>query len=90
MGTKRVGLARTQALIENLKTGRITAAALDVFDGEPSINPKFMELENVVLLPHLGSATLEGRIAMGEKVILNAKQFMEGYPPPDKLICDLP
>ena len=90
INTSRGGLIDEDALIENLKKGRITAAALDVFDGEPSINPKFMKLENVVLLPHLGSATLEGRIAMGEKVILNAKQFMEGYPPPDKLIGDLP
>ena len=90
INASRGGLIDEEALIENLKTGRITAAALDVFDGEPSINPMFMELENVVLLPHLGSATLEGRIAMGEKVILNAKQFTEGYPPPDKLIRDLP
>ena len=90
INTSRGGLIDEDALIENLKKGRITAAALDVFDGEPSVNPKFMELENVVLLPHLGSATLEGRIAMGEKVILNAKQFMEGYPLPDKLIRDLP
>ena len=90
INTSRGGPIDEDALIANLKKGRITAAALDVFDGEPSINPKFMKLENVVLLPHLGSATLEGRIAMGEKVILNAKQFTEGYPTPDKLIRDLP
>lgn len=70
--------------------GRIAAAALDVFDGEPHVNPKLMDLENVVLLPHRGSATIEGRVAMGDKVILNAKRFIDGHPPPDKLILELP
>ena len=89
INTSRGGLIDEGALIKNLKRGRIAAAALDVFEGEPSINPKFMELENVVLLPHLDSATLEGRIAMGDKVILNAKRFIDGYPSPDKLILEL-
>ena len=70
--------------------GRIAAAALDVFDGEPHVNSKLMDLENVVLLPHLGSATIERRVAMGDKVLHNAKRSIDGYPPPYKLIFDLP
>ena len=90
INTSRGGLIDEEALVENLMKGRIAAAALDVFDGEPHVNPKLMDLENVVLLPHLGSATIEGRVAMGDKVILNAKRFIDGYPPPDKLILKLP
>ncbi|HIC60690.1 MAG TPA: D-glycerate dehydrogenase, partial [Rhodospirillales bacterium] len=90
INTSRGGLIDEGALVENLMKGRIAAAALDVFDGEPHVNPKLMDLENVVLLPHLGSATIEGRVAMGDKVILNAKRFIDGHPPPDKLILELP
>ena len=58
--------------------GRIAAAALDVFDGEPHVNPKLLNLENVVLLPHLGSATYESRQAMGDKVVTNIMDFTTG------------
>ena len=90
INTSRGGLIDEEALVENLMKGRIAAAALDVFESEPHVNPKLMDLENVVLLPHLGSATVEGRVAMGDKVILNAKRFIDGYQPPDKLILELP
>ena len=89
INTSRGGLVDEEALIEALKSGAIAGAGLDVFDGEPAVNPKFMALENVVLLPHLGSATIEGRIAMGEKVIVNAKSFVDGHTPPDKVLSTL-
>ena len=89
INTSRGGLVDEDALIEALKSGSIAAAGLDVFDGEPAINPELLKLENVVLLPHLGSATVEGRVAMGEKVIVNAKSFVDGTTPPDKVISSL-
>ena len=89
INTSRGGLVDEEALIEALKSGAIAGAGLDVFDGEPAVNPKFLDLENVVLLPHLGSATIEGRIAMGEKVIVNAKSFVDGHTPPDKVLSTL-
>ncbi|MDG2033540.1 MAG: D-glycerate dehydrogenase [Rhodospirillales bacterium] len=89
INTSRGGLVDEEALIEALKSGSIAGAGLDVFDGEPAVNPKFLDLENVVLLPHLGSATIEGRIAMGEKVIVNAKSFVDGHTPPDKVLLTL-
>ena len=88
--TSRGGQIDEDALVQNLMKGRIAAAALDVFDGEPHVNSKLVDLENVVLLPQLGSATIERRVAMGDKVILNAKRFIDGYPPPDKLIHEPP
>ena len=67
-------------------TGELAGAGLDVFEHEPPINPKLLELDNVVLLPHMGSATLEGRIDMGEKVIINIKTFADGHKPPDRVL----
>ena len=90
INTARGGLIDEKALIRMLKDGSIAAAGLDVFDREPLINPQLLKLENVVLLPHLGSSTKEGRIAMGERVILNAKNVVNGLPPPDKVIFDMP
>ena len=66
--------------------GRLPGAGLDVFENEPSVNPKLLELSNVILLPHMGSATIEGRLAMGEKVIINIKTFIEGHTPPDRVV----
>ena len=86
INTARGGLVDEEALIRILKKGPIAAAGLDVFDREPMVNPQLVQLENVVLLPHLGSATKEGRIAMGERVILNAMNVVNGRPPPDKVI----
>ena len=71
---------------EMLARGDIAGAGLDVYEHEPAINPKLLKLPNVVLLPHMGSATVEGRIDMGEKVIVNVKTFMDGHRPPDRVI----
>ena len=57
-----------------------------MFEHEPAINPELRQLDNVVLLPHMGSATIEGRIDMGEKVIINIKTFADGHRPPDRVL----
>jgi glyoxylate reductase len=69
-----------------LANGEIAGAGLDVFENEPAVNPKLLRLENVVLIPHMGSATLEGRIDMGDKVIVNIKTFSDGHTPPDRVM----
>jgi len=74
------------ALANMLARGEIAGAGLDVYENEPAINPKLLKLPNVVLLPHMGSATVEARIDMGEKVIVNIKTFMDGHRPPDRVI----
>ena len=61
-------------------------AGLDVFEYEPAVNPRLRDLPNVVLLPHMGSATIEGRIDMGEKVLINIKTFADGHNPPDRML----
>ena len=69
--------------------GELAGAGLDVFEHEPAVNPKLVRLARagkVVLLPHMGSATIEGRIDMGEKVIINIKTFMDGHKPPDRVL----
>ncbi len=74
------------ALTRMLRNKEIGGAGLDVFEHEPQINPKLLELDNVVLLPHMGSATIEGRQDMGEKVIINIKTFADGHRPPDRVL----
>ena len=74
------------ALANMLARGEIAGAGLDVYEHEPAINPKLLKLPNVVLLPHMGSATIEGRIDMGEKVIVNIRSFVDGHKPPDRVI----
>ena len=74
------------ALIRLLQKGKISGAGLDVFEHEPAANPKLVAMENVVLLPHMGSATIEGRIDMGERVIINIRTFADGHQPPDRVI----
>ncbi|MCB9942689.1 MAG: D-glycerate dehydrogenase [Geminicoccaceae bacterium] len=74
------------ALTRMLRNNEIAGAGLDVFEHEPAINPKLRELDNVVLLPHMGSSTIEGRIDMGEKVIINIKTFVDGHRPPDRVL----
>jgi glyoxylate reductase len=86
-----VNTARGEVVDENTLTRLLAAkelagAGLDVFEHEPAINPKLVKLDNVVLLPHMGSATIEGRIDMGEKVIINIKTFIDGHRPPDRVI----
>jgi lactate dehydrogenase-like 2-hydroxyacid dehydrogenase len=75
-----------QALISALKNGTIAGAGLDVFEGEPKLDPGFLDCENAVLLPHLGSASIETRIAMGERVLENLRAFFAGETPRDKLV----
>ena len=75
-----------QALIAALKNGTIAGAGLDVFEGEPELDPGFLDCENAVLLPHLGSASVETRIAMGERVLENLRAFFAGETPRDKLV----
>jgi glyoxylate reductase len=89
-----VNTARGEVIDENalarlIESGDIAGAGLDVFEHEPAVNPKLVKLARagkVVLLPHLGSATIEGRIDMGEKVIVNIRTFMDGHRPPDRVL----
>ena len=89
-----VNTARGEVIDENalarlIESGEIAGAGLDVFEHEPAVSPKLVKLAKagkVVLLPHLGSATIEGRIDMGEKVIVNIKTFMDGHRPPDRVL----
>lgn len=78
-----------QALVKLIEEGRIAGAGLDVFEGEPAIDKRLMKLaeeHRVVLLPHMGSATIEARIDMGEKVIINIRTLMDGHRPPDRIL----
>ncbi|MBN8646763.1 MAG: D-glycerate dehydrogenase [Caulobacterales bacterium] len=86
INTARGEVLDEAALARMLEKGQLAGAGLDVFEHEPEINPKLKKLSNVVLLPHMGSATLEGRTAMGEKVIINIKTFADGHKPPDRVI----
>jgi len=89
-----VNTARGEVIDENamarmLDAGELAGAGLDVFEHEPAVNPKLVKLARagkVVLLPHMGSATLEGRIDKGEKVIINIRTFMDGHRPPDRVL----
>lgn len=74
------------ALIEALASGIISGAGLDVYPDEPEIDPRLLNLSNVVLLPHMGSATFEGRVAMGDKVIANIRAWVDGHRPPDQVL----
>jgi glyoxylate reductase len=85
----RGGIIDEEALIKLLQEDRIAGAGLDVFENEPKVNPKLLKLaqkNKVVLLPHMSSATLEGRIDMGEKVIVNIRTFIDGHRPPDRVL----
>jgi len=86
VNTARGEVIDEAALARMLEKKELAGAGLDVFEHEPAINPKLKKLPNVVLLPHMGSATLEGRIDMGEKVIINIKTFADGHKPPDRVI----
>src|SRR3546814_17046826 len=79
VNTSRGEVVDENALARALEAGEIAGAGLDVFEQEPAINPKLLRLDNVVLLPHMGSATIEGRIAMGEKVIISLTTFVDGH-----------
>ncbi len=86
VNTSRGEVIDENALTRALRAGEIAAAGLDVFEHGHDINPRLRDLPNVVLLPHMGSATLEGREEMGEKVIINIKTFADGHRPPDQVV----
>ena len=89
VNTSRGEVIDENALTRMLVAGEIGGAGLDVFENEPAINPKLLALDNVVLLPHMGSATVEGRVDMGEKVLINIKTFADGHKPPDRVLGEL-
>jgi glyoxylate reductase len=86
VNTARGEIVDEEELVRLLEIPAIGGAGLDVFEQEPAVDPRLLALDNVVLLPHMGSATIEGRIAMGEKVIINIKTFADGHRPPDRVI----
>jgi glyoxylate reductase len=89
VNTARGEIIDENALTRMLEAGEIAGAGLDVFEHEPSVSPRMLKLarqHKVVVLPHMGSATIEGRVDMGEKVIVNIKTFMDGHRPPDRVL----
>lgn len=89
VNTARGDIIDESALIAMLEKDLLAGAGLDVFEHEPSVNPKLVKLANkgkVVILPHMGSATIESRIDMGDKVIINIRTFIDGHRPPDRVL----
>ncbi len=86
VNTSRGEVIDENALTRMLRAGDIAGAGLDVYENGTDVNPRLRAMENVVLLPHMGSATVEGRIEMGEKVIINIKTFQDGHRPPDQVV----
>ncbi|MEW9921123.1 2-hydroxyacid dehydrogenase [Marimonas sp. MJW-29] len=86
VNTSRGEVIDENALTRMLRAGEIKGAGLDVYEHGTEVNPRLRELSNVVLLPHMGSATVEGRLEMGEKVIINIKTFDDGHRPPDQVV----
>ena len=86
INTARGDVVDSHALINALKSGWIAGAGLDVYENEPNLNPEFLSLNNVSLLPHLGSSTQETRIAMGNRVLANIGEFFAGHAPNDRVV----
>ncbi|AZO26117.1 MULTISPECIES: D-glycerate dehydrogenase [Mesorhizobium] len=89
VNTARGDIIDEESLVKLIHDGKIAGAGLDVYEHEPALNSKLLKLAargKVVLLPHMGSATLEGRIDMGEKVIINIRAFFDGHRPPDRVL----
>ena len=86
VNTSRGEVIDENALARALKNKKLAGAALDVFEARKEVNPQLRNLPNVMLLPHMGSATDEARIEMGEKVIINIKTFIDGHRPPDQVV----
>lgn len=86
INTARGEIVEEGALIEAIEAKRIGGAGLDVFEHEPAVDPRLLGFDNVVLLPHMGSATFEGRIATGDKVIANIRAWSDGHRPPDQVL----
>ena len=86
INTSRGGIVDEDAMIAALEGGRLAGAGLDVWRHEPQIDPRLLALPNVVMTPHMGSATYEGRLASGEKVIANIRMWADGHRPPDQVL----
>jgi len=86
INTARGEVVDEDALADLIEVGRIAGAGLDVFEKEPEVNEKLLKLDNVVLIPHMGSSTIEARVAMGEKVLINIQTFVDGHRPPDRVL----
>ena len=89
VNTARGEVIDENALVEALQNKEIAGAGLDVFEQEPAVNPSLINHRKVVLLPHMGSATIEGRLEMGEKVLINIKTFADGHRPPDLVVPNM-
>ena len=85
VNTARGEVIDENALARMIENDELAGAGLDVFEHEPAVNQKLLNSDKVVVLPHMGSATLEGRVDMGEKVIINIKTFLDGHAPPDRV-----
>lgn len=88
INTARGEVIDENALVRMLAAGDLAGAGLDVYEHEPAVNRKLLDMPNVLALPHMGSATEEGRIDMGEKVLINIKTFADGHAPPDRVLGD--
>jgi glyoxylate reductase len=86
VNTARGEVIDENALARMLEAGELGGAGLDVFEHEPAVNPRLLKSKRTVLLPHMGSATIEGRVDMGEKVIINIKTWVDGHKPPDRVL----
>lgn len=86
VNTARGEVIDENALTRMVRAGELGGAGLDVYEHGSEVNPALRDLSNVILLPHMGSATIEGRLEMGEKVILNVKTFADGHRPPDQVV----
>ncbi|MGF7159049.1 glyoxylate reductase [Rhodoligotrophos appendicifer] len=89
VNTSRGEVIDENALARMLEAGELGGAGLDVFEHEPAVNPRLIKNPRAVLLPHMGSATIEGRVDMGEKVIINIKTFIDGHTPPDRVLPNM-
>ncbi len=89
INTARGEIVDEAALIRLLVQKKIAGAALDVFENEPAISPKLLSLDNVLLLPHMGSATTEARLETGERLLINIKAFVDGYTPPNRVLASM-
>ena len=92
VNTARGEIIDESSLVKMLEAGELAGAGLDVFEHEPAISPRMLKLakqNRILVMPHMGSATIEGRIEMGEKVIINIRTFMDGHRPPDRVIASM-
>ena len=89
INTARGELIDHEALIEALQSGKLAGAGLDVYPDEPNVDPRLLDIPNVMTLPHIGSATVEGREASGEKIIANIRFWADGHRPPDQVLSAL-